>query len=420
MQTRFVRFAPTRMIFVALASLLVPQADGRAEDWTQWRGPNRDGHVVQIAPPATWPKTLKRRWKIEVGEGHASPVVSGQQVFVFSREGEEEVVRAVALADGRELWSQRYPAPFAMSPYARSHGKGPKSTPVVAAGCLFTHGIDSIVSAWDAKTGKRLWQQDYAKRFTNKSALFYGSAASPMVDGDRLIAFVGRVNGGALVALDHQTGKPHWEWTGDGPGYASVVAVTLAGVKQYLTQSQTACIAISAADGSLLWKIPFKTEYDQNIVTPVVFGDRIVFAGLGHPTTAYRVTKAAGGWKPEEVWENADAEMYMSAPVVIGDRLVGFSLRQKGQFFCLDMADGKRLWASDGRQGDNAAILAWGPMALALTTNRELLVFDPAAARFQTIARYRVADKPTWAHPAPVDGGILIKDASSLALWTWN
>lgn len=391
-----------------------------AADWTQWRGPNRDGHVVQIAPPAAWPKTLSRRWKIEVGQGHASPVVAGQRVFVFSREGDDEVVRAVALADGRELWSRRYPAPFEMSPYARSHGKGPKSTPVVADGRLYTHGIDSIVSAWDAETGKRLWQQDYSKRFTNRSDLFYGSAASPMIDGGRLLTFVGRVDGGALVALDRQTGKPDWEWTGDGPGYASVISVTLAGVKQYLTQSQTACIAVSAADGSLLWKIPFKTAYDQNIVTPVVAGDRIVFAGLGHPTTAYRVAKGKDAWKPEEVWANADAEMYMSSPVVIGDRLVGFSSKQKGQFFCLNMADGKRVWASDGRLGENAAIVAWGKMALALTTNSELVVFDPAAGRFEPVARYRVADTPTWAHPAPVPGGVLIKDASSLTLWTWE
>ena len=414
------RCAGNLVIWGAFWSLLSPLVAAWAADWTQWRGPNRDGHVVGLAPPAAWPKALERRWKVEVGEGHASPVVSGERVFVFSREGDDEVVRAVALADGRELWSQRYPAPFEMSPYARSHGKGPKSTPVAADGRLYTHGIDSIVSAWDVDSGKRLWQQDYARRFTNKSALFYGCAASPMIDGGRLIAFVGRVDGGALVALDRETGKTHWEWAGDGPGYASVVSVTLAGVKQYLTQSQTACIAVSAADGSLLWKIPFKTEYDQNIVTPVVAGDRILFAGLKHPTTAYRVTKTADGWKPEEVWENADAEMYMSSPVVIGDRLIGFSLRQKGQFFCLNVADGKRLWASEGRQGENAAILAWGRWALALTTHSELVVFDPTAARFEPIARYRVADTPTWAHPAPVAGGVLIKDATSLALWTWN
>ncbi len=403
--------------FLSWTGLWLPAS---AEDWTQWRGPNRDGQVVQIAPPNAWPKALQRRWKIEVGEGHASPVVSGDRVFVFSREGEDEVVRAVALADGRELWSQRYPAPFEMSPYARSHGKGPKSTPVVAAGTLFTHGIDSIVSAWDVKTGNRLWQHDYAKRFTKQSELFYGSAASPMIEAGRLITFVGRVDDGALVALNGQTGKTHWEWTGDGPGYASVICATLGGVKQYLTQSQKACLAISASDGSVLWKIPFKTAYDQNIVTPLVANDTVVFAGLGHPTTTYRVTKTADGWKPEPLWENAEAEMYMSSPVLIGDRLVGFSLRQKGQFFCLSMSDGKRLWASEGRQGENAALLAWGRWALALTTNSELVVFDPAAARFEPTARYRVADKATWAHPAPVDGGLLVKDATSLALWTWR
>jgi outer membrane protein assembly factor BamB len=399
----------------SLSGLLAARAD-----WPQWRGPNRDGQVVQLAPPSAWPKTLQRQWKVEVGEGHASPVVSGQRVFVLSREGEDEVVRAIALADGKELWSQRYPAPFQMSPYARSHGKGPKSTPVVAGGCLYTHGIDSIVSAWDAETGKRLWQQDFSKRFTKTSSLFYGSATSPIIDGDRLITFVGRLDDGALVALARDSGKSQWEWTGDGPGYASTIVATLGGVKQLVTQSQNACIAISAAAGSLLWKLPFKTEYDQNIVTPVAAGDLIIFAGLEHPTAAYRLTKDGDAWKPQQVWENADRSMYMSSPVVIGDRLVGFSQKQKGQFFCLDLVGGKGLWTSEGRLGDNAAILAWGPMALALTTNSELMVFKPATGRFEPVARYRVADKPTWAHPAPVAGGILIKDALSLALWTWE
>jgi outer membrane protein assembly factor BamB len=406
-------------LIVVWASLLGPLT-ARAADWPQWRGPHRDGQIEKVAPPAHWPKELKRQWVIEVGEGHASPVVAGERAFVLSREGDDEVVRAVALAGGKEVWSQRYPAPFQMSPYARSHGKGPKSTPVVAGARLYTHGIDSIVSAWDAETGRQLWQHDFSKRFTKTSAIFYGSAASPMVDENRLIAFIGRLDDGALTALACDSGKTQWEWTGDGPGYGSAVMATLGGVKQLITQSQNASIGISASDGSLLWKMPFKTEYDQNIVTPVVAGDLVIFAGLEHPTTAYRLTKNGDTWEPKPVWENAAAGMYMSSPVVIGDRLVGFSQKKKGFFFCLELAGGKPLWTSDGRLGDNAAILAWGPTALALTTNSDLIVFHPAGDRFEPIARYRVADKPTWAHPAIVSGGILIKDASSLALWSWE
>jgi len=93
-----------------------PLAVACAADWPQWRGSNRDGQIVQLALPARWPTQLRRRWKVEVGEGHASPVVAGDRVFVLSREGDDEVVRGLALADGRELWSQRYPAPFQMSP----------------------------------------------------------------------------------------------------------------------------------------------------------------------------------------------------------------------------------------------------------------------------------------------------------------
>ncbi len=405
---------------VAGAWLMVMVASGIAADWPQWRGPNRDGQVVGVTPPAQWPKELKQLWKIEVGEGHASPVVAGERVYVLSREGDDEVVRSLNLADGKELWSCRYPAPFVMSPYARSHGKGPKATPVVAGGRLYTQGIDSIVSAWDAKTGKRLWQEDFSKRFSQTSPLFYGAAASPMVDGDCLIAMVGRLGGGALTALNRENGKAEWEWTGDGAAYASPVSAMLGGVKQFVTQSQNACIGISARDGSLLWKIDFKTEYDQNIVTPVLVNDLVLFAGLGHPATAYRVVKNGNAWEPKLVWENDDAGMYMSSPVVAGNRLVGFSQKKKGSLFCLDAAIGKTAWTSDGRLGDNAVILAWGPLALALTTNSELIVFKPAAEAFEPVVRYRVAGTPTWAHPAVVADGVLVKDASTLALWTWK
>jgi outer membrane protein assembly factor BamB len=102
-----------------------------AADWDQWRGPGRDGLVPGFQTPKSWPTKLNLQWKVEVGSGHSSPVVVGDQVFVFIRQDDREVVRRLRLSDGREIWSQSYPAPFEMSPYAKSHGKGPKSTPVV-------------------------------------------------------------------------------------------------------------------------------------------------------------------------------------------------------------------------------------------------------------------------------------------------
>jgi len=387
----------------------------RADDWPQWRGPQRDGHVPGFAAPKVWPKQLERQWQVEVGVGHSSPVVVGNQVFVFTRQDEKEVVQAIRLVDGKEQWSQSYAAPYKVNPVASAHGKGPKSTPAVAGGRVVTLGINGILSCWDAASGKSLWQHEFWQY--KATSPLYGTATSPLVDGGLAIAFVGGHNQGALAAFDVATGAARWKWDGDGPGCASPVLATLRGTRQLITQSQDACIGISPGDGTLLWSLPFKTDYEQNIITPVVAGDLLIFSGIGKGTSAYRMKKAGGEWRPERVWLNEKVSMYMSTPVAVGKCLFGLATSGRGQFFCLDLADGKTLWTSDGRMGENAAVLSAGEVLLALTTNAELLAFKPDPTRFEVLARYKVADTPTWAHPAIVGRRILIKDQTSLALW---
>jgi outer membrane protein assembly factor BamB len=375
-------------------------AAAAAGDWPQWRGPNRDGSIPAAAVPAAWPKQLQQQWRVEVGEGHASPVVSGPRVFLLSRQGEDEVVRALALEDGKPLWSHKYPAPYEPSPYAGAHGKGPRSTPAVAGRRLVTVGVGSIVSCWDTLSGRLRWQRDFAKDFKPPSSLFYGMSVSPMILGQRVIVFVGVSGDGALMALDLETGRTEWAWKGDGPGYASPILATLDGVPQLVLQSQRASIGIDPAGGKLLWSIPLETRY-----------------GLSNPTAAYRFQHSGGRWTPKEVWRNEAISLWMSSPVAVGKLLFGLANRNKGQLFCLDAASGKTLWTSEGGVGENAVLLAAGKAVLALTTRAELLVFKADPEQFQTLAEYTVSDLPTWAHPAVAGGRILIKDRNWLTAW---
>lgn len=404
---------------MVLACCLAVFAAGlsKADDWPQWRGPNRDGHLAGFVAPESWPEQLDRQWEVEVGPGHSSPVVVGNRVFLLSRQDDSEVVRSLNLADGSQRWSQSYPARYEMNPAARGHGKGPKSTPVVADGRLFTLGISGILSCWDADSGKRLWQHEFSSQFDKTSPL-YGTAMSPLVDSGVLIAHVGGHNDGALTAFDPGTGQVRWQWDGDGPAYTSPIITTLAGTRQLITQSQAACIGVSPTDGRLLWEMPFETQYLMNIVTPVLERDLVVFSGYRKGTFGYRVGKRDGKWIIEEVWHNPDLSMFMSSPVKVGGRLLGFAQEKKGQFFSLDVSTGKTLWTSDGRMGDNAALLAASSSILALTTNAELIVFKADADAFDTLARYKVADTPTWAHPVVEGRNVLIKDRDSLALWS--
>jgi len=233
-----------------------------------------------------------------------------------------------------------------------------------------------------------------------------------------LIAHVGGHDQGALVAFDLATGRVKWQWDSDGPAYTSPIVATLAGTRQVITESQNARIGVSALDGSLLWTLPCRTDYDMNIVTPVLAGNLVIFSGYRKGTTAYRLEKREGKWMPIFVWHNPDVSMFMSSPVAVGNRLFGLSQQKKGQFFCLDLPTGDVLWTSDGRMGENAALVTAGNIVLALTDRAELIVFNAGGERFEPMARYKVTDTPTWAHPVVLGSRILIKDKTSLALWT--
>src|SRR6185436_19030655 len=150
-----------RIVIIVLA-LSALRAEG-AEDWPQWRGPHRDGRLAGIKLPAKFPAKLGEEWKVEVGEGLASPISAGGKVFIFARQGEEEAVLCLDPAGGRQIWRSAYAAPYEPDPAARSHGKGPKSTPAIAGKRIYTFGISGILSAFNLEDGAPVWRKEFAK-----------------------------------------------------------------------------------------------------------------------------------------------------------------------------------------------------------------------------------------------------------------
>lgn len=387
-----------------------------ASDWDQWRGPNRDGKIDGFKSPAKWPKTLARTWKVEIGEGHASPLAVGDAVFTFSRQGENEVIRRLDLKDGHEVWKDSYVAPFELSPNAASHGSGPKSTPVYRDGRLFTLGMSGALTGYDAKTGKILWRKEM-KGIYKYPAAPAGNSMSPLVDGGLLIAHVGGYNDGAIAAYDVKTGEVKWRWTGDGPSYGSPIIIVRDGVRQVVSLSQKMCVGINVKDGKLLWSMPFITPYDQNAITPLEANGMIVLGGLQVPTVAYKVTKAGDQWKTEKVWETRDVTLHMSTGVASGGKLYGLSQRRSGQMFVLDAANGKTLWTDAGRVGEYSVILDAGSTLFALTPIADLVAYKKSGNTLTEVARYEVASSATWASPGVQDSNLLIKDVNTVALW---
>lgn len=400
------------LLFIVLAFYSVSVS---AQEWNQWRGANRDGSVADFTPPKTWPDQLQPKWKIAVGVGHASPVVAGKLVFQHARQGENEVVAAYDLESGKQIWQDTYPVAYTMNPAATGHGKGPKSTPVVTGGRLYTLGITGVLSCYDGARGKLVWRKDGNAIFGAKAPLF-GTATSPLVDRGVVYAFLGGNDRGGLLALDAATGAEKWRWTEDGPGYASPIIVEIAGKRQLVTQSQKKIIGIWADSGALLWQLPFETEYVQNIVTPIVYKDLLILSGINKGVFALRVGWRDNKWVTDQAWSNKEVSMYMNSPVLSGNLLFGLSHRNKGQIFCLDAATGKTLWTGDPRQGENASLLLAGGLLFALTNDATLIVSSANDKTAQPLKKYTVASSPTWGHPALVGKRILIKDETSLAL----
>jgi outer membrane protein assembly factor BamB len=228
------------------------------------------------------------------------------------------------------------------------------------------------------------------------------------------VVAVGGHDSGALIAFDAKSGAELWSRAEEGPGYASPVVMELGGVRQVVTQMQGSVIGVATATGELMWRIPFDTAYFQNIVTPLLVGDRLIYSGLDKGTTAVRPVKSESGFKVETLWHSDEVALYMSSPIQVGDRICGLSHKRKGQLFCLDAATGKTIWTNEGRVGDNAAVYAAGTVLLMLTDGGELIVANAAGSTYQELARYDVAPKATWSSPAVVGKTLLVKDYDSL------
>ncbi len=400
---------------VLLAASAVGTAQRPSGDVTQWRGAARDGIITGLTAPQTWPETLTERWKVEIGTGYATPLVVGDRVFEFSRIGENETMTALDAASGKIVWQAGYPVTFAMNPATKQHGPGPKSTPVFFNGRLYSIGMTGTITAWDAASGKQVWQ----KAGTGPEMLYTTHAFSPVIDAGRVIFHVGGNNKGALTAFDVNTGAVVWSWSGDGPGYASPVVATFDGVRQIVTPTQTKIVGVDASTGALLWERPMIHQFTSNSITPIVSGQMVIVAGTG-PLFAFAVARRAGQWSTEQIWENAELPLRYTTPVAAGDMLFGLSGRNAGQYYAMDAKTGKTLWTSDGRQAAHASVARSGDVLFSLESDGELVVARNSQTGFEPVRKYKVSANETWAQPAISGNRVFVKDVTSLTLWSWN
>ena len=301
-----------------------------AGDWPQWRGANRDGKVSGFEAPSQWSERLTKKWKVPVGDGHSTPALVGGKLYVFARQGNEEVLMCLNAADGKELWRDKYRAAEVTGP-ARHHA-GPRCSPAVADGKVVTLGVAEILSCLDAANGKVLWRKN---PFPGIVPMFFTSNSPIIVDG-MVVAHLGGTGNGAIIAYDLVMGGEKWRWAEDGPEHGSPVLLTVAGDKQIVTLTEKGVVGVGAADGKLKWRLPFAPA--RRATTPVVTGQTVILTGQNRGTKAVKIARQGDGFAANDLWSNELAAAF-STPVLTNGLLFGLSHR--GNLFCIDAETGK-------------------------------------------------------------------------------
>ena len=384
-----------------------------AQDWPQWRGPDRDGKVKGFTAPQQWPEKLTPQWKETLGMGCSTPALVGDKLYVFVRQGEDEVILCLNADTGKELWRDAYPAQRPTGGPGRF--PGPRCSCTVADGKLVTLGVGGILSCLDTQTGKLMWRKD---PFPKIVPSFFTSVSPIVVDG-MVVTHLGGKENGAIIAYDLATGDEKWRWAGEGPEYGSPVLCTMDGVQQIVTPTEKNIVGVGTADGKLLWQYPFVPQSRAyNSVTPIVDGDTVIISGAKRGTRALKIKKQADVFSIDEFWSNPDLAAQYNTPVLIDNLLFGLTDRNK--LFCIDAKTGQATWTDDTTRGKSGfgAIVSAGSCLFLLTNDGELIAFKPDGKAYSQIAQYKVAETATTAHPVISGKRIFIKDQESLAMWS--
>jgi outer membrane protein assembly factor BamB len=452
-----------KMAALVFSTILISVSVVFAQDWPQWRGTNRDAKATLTAP-ASWPKELNKKWTVSLGVGaDSTPALVGDKLYSFTRIDANETIICLDAATGKELWRDSYAAAAVAAP-ATAHS-GPRSSPTVADGKIFTLGVGGVVSCWDTASHKLLWRKD---DFPNTWPRFFTSM-SPLVTDGLCIAHVGGQNSGAVIAYALATGEPKWKWPGPGPSYSSPSIMTVGDTKMVVVMTENNMVGLNIANAALLWEIPFAPSgMGYNTFTPIVDGTTIYYGGDGgRGVTAVTIKKDGDKFTAEQLWSNTDNSTQYNTPILKNGFLYGFS--QTGSYFCVEAKSGKTAWAQavstaapaggrasidssstgnfvitpaamgggrggamggggrGGRGGGGGGgmggagfgtIVDTGSVLLGLNSAGKLVILEPNQKEYKELASYQVTSTPVYAYPVASGNRIYISDQTSIALWT--
>jgi outer membrane protein assembly factor BamB len=386
----------------------------RAADWPQLLGPSRNGTSAETGLVKSWPeKGPSVVWEREVGEGFSGSVVSGGTLILFHRVEDEEVVEALDGASGKPRWKFTYP-----TKYADSYGKGdgPRSTPMIAGGKVYTLGAEGMLHCLDLKDGKKVWEKSLAKDYELRPT-FFGIGTTPLVEGDLLLVNVG-AKGAGIVAFNKNNGREVWKATEDESSYSSPVAATLDGVRHVFFFTRTGLVDLDPKDGKVRASKRWRSRNDAsvNAAVPLVVGGQL-FLTASYNTGAVLLRVGKDG--VEEVWKgDKSLSAHYNTPLQKDGYLYGIDGRQEqgARLRCVELKTGEVKWEKE-RFGCASMILADGHI-IALTEDGDLVLIEPTPEGYRETSRAAVLKAvPCRAEIALADGRLYGRDGKKLVCW---
>jgi outer membrane protein assembly factor BamB len=379
---------------------------GTGTSWPGFRGANRDSTIRGVRIETDWIRVPPvELWRRPVGPGWSSFAVLGSRIYTQEQRGNDEVVSAYDLNTGAPVWQHRDDARF----WESNAGAGPRATPTVVNGRVYTLGGTGILNALDARDGSVVWSRN-AVADTEAAIPDWGIASSPLVVGDIVIA----ATAGSLAAYDVATGKPRWFGPKDGRGYSSPHLSTIDGVEQIVLLNGSGAIGVDVSDGAVLWTYDWPSD---GILQPAMIGGDLLIgsgSGLASHTGMSRVAVSHGaeGWSVQERWTSTGLKPYFNDFVVHGGHAFGFD----GSILaCIDLQEGTRKWKG-GRYGHGQLVLLSDQdVLLVLSEDGELVLVKAASDRFTELARVPALSGKTWNHPVLVGNTLLVRNGEEMA-----
>ncbi len=391
---------------LSLAPAAKMKGSHKEAEWPGLRGPARDGVILGLRIDTDWAASPPvELWRRPIGPGVSSFAIQGDLLYTQEQRGEDEIVSAYHVTTGEPVWRHRD-----VSRFWDSHvGAGPRATPAVGNGRVYTLGATGILNALDSASGEVIWSRNAASDTAAELPL-WGFVSSPLVVDDVVIVYTD-----ALVAYDLATGEPRWFGPGGGGSHSSPHLLTIDDVAQVVLLANDGLISVAPADGTLLWEHawpgigivqPVQTEEGDVLFSMVNSGA----APIG--TRRIAVAHEPSGWTAEERWTSNGLKPSFSSAVVHDGHAFGFDGRILAS---IDIEDGERKWKG-GRYGSGQLMLLPDQDVLLVVSEQgDLALVEASPDQFTELARFPAIEGKTWSQPALVGDTLLVRNGAEMA-----